>query len=95
MTESSDSHQHLEWLVHRTLRAQPLRAAPHTLEIRVLREIERRAAAQWSRLNFMRWPLIGRAAFVALCLGTAQLLVSATTWAAAHALAAVRFIPLN
>ena len=95
MIESNDSQQKLERLISRTLREQPLRAAPQTLEARVLREIERGAALQWSRMNFMRWPIVVRVAFVLLCIATAKLLLVATTWGATHVIAALRFVPFE
>ena len=95
MIESNDSHEKLERLISRTLREQPLCSAPQTLEARVLGEIERRAALQWSRMNFMRWPIGVRVAFVVLCIATAKLLLVATTWGATQMVAALRFVPID
>jgi len=95
MIESNDSHEKLERLISRTLRQQPLRSAPQTLEARVLGEIERRAAMQWSRLNFMRWPIGVRVAFVVLCIATAKLLLVVTTWGATQVVGALRFVPFE
>lgn len=95
MIESDDPHQQLEQVITRTLRAQPLRTAPQSLETRVLQEIERRAALQWSRLNFMRWPIVVRVAFVVLCIATAKLLLDATSWGATQIVTALRFVPLD
>jgi hypothetical protein len=57
----------LERLLDRTLQDLPLRRAPQTLESRVLRELQRRAALPWWRGNFTHWPLPARAAFLLIC----------------------------
>ena len=49
------------------LRRLPLRRAPVTLELRVFRELERRAARPWWFREFAQWPAGARAAFVAIC----------------------------
>jgi hypothetical protein len=54
-------------MLHQTLAALPLRRAPATLEARVFRELQRRAALPWWRLSFAHWPLAARAAFLAVC----------------------------
>jgi hypothetical protein len=56
-----------EQLFDKMLRELPLRHAPATLEARVFRELERRAALPWWYRGFTSWPLAARAAFVALC----------------------------
>ena len=56
----------LETAIHRTLRAQPLRRAPRTLESRVLAELARRAALPWWHKSFAFWPAPVRAAFFVL-----------------------------
>ncbi|GAC1301228.1 MAG: hypothetical protein NVS1B6_11400 [Steroidobacteraceae bacterium] len=56
-----------EPLLDHALRTLPLRRAPPTLESRVLREIERRAALAWWRRSFAQWPLPARAAFLVTC----------------------------
>ena len=48
----------------RVLHELPLRSAPATLEVRVLAELERRAAFAWWRRSFSHWPLLARAAFL-------------------------------
>jgi len=95
MTESNDSQQKLEQLIHRTLRELPPRKAPRTLEMRVLREIERRNAPASSSVAFTSWPLVGRAAFILVCIAMAKLSLVATSWGASRVLEALRFIPLN
>src|SRR5476649_1202935 len=67
MTPSPDSHEKLEQLIHRTLREQPARRAPRSLEQRVLAELERRAALPWWRRSFAHWPLPARAGFLVIC----------------------------
>jgi len=54
-------------MLRRLLRDLPPRRAPATLESRVLRELERRAALAWWRRGFAHWPLAARASFVVLC----------------------------
>jgi hypothetical protein len=57
-----------ERLFDRALHELPLRRAPPTLESRVLRELQRRAALPWWRRSFGHWPLPARGAFLAICL---------------------------
>lgn len=56
--------QHLERLVHQTLRALPPRRAPRSLEQRVLAAIAERAALPWWRKGFAYWPAAPRLAFL-------------------------------
>jgi hypothetical protein len=71
--------QKLERLIHRTLRELPPRRAPHSLEARVLAEIERRALLPWWKKSFAYWPLAARAGFFLLSAG----LVMAVMWVTA------------
>lgn len=80
MNPSSDPHDKLERLIHRTLRELPPRRAPHTLEQRVLAEIERRAALPWWRKSFVHWPVAARAAFIVLSAGVVKLALLAGVW---------------
>jgi hypothetical protein len=64
---TNESHEALERLLDRALRELPLRRAPLTLESRVIRELNRRAALPWWRRNFAHWPLLARAAFLVIC----------------------------
>lgn len=66
----------LEALVHRTLRAQPLRRAPRSLESRVLAELARRAALPWWHKSIAFWPAPVRAAFFVLSAVAAAALVA-------------------
>jgi hypothetical protein len=78
MTRANDHHEEkLEQLIDRALRAQPLRRAPLELGVRVLAEIERRAALPWWRNNFAHWPLAARAGFLIASYGVVRLALAA------------------
>jgi hypothetical protein len=64
---TNESPEALERLFDRTLNELPLRRAPPTLESRVIRELDRRAALPWWRRSFVHWPLLARAAFLVIC----------------------------
>jgi hypothetical protein len=64
---TNESHEALERRLDRTLRELPLRRAPLTLEARVIRELDRRAALPWWRRSFAHWPLLARVAFLVTC----------------------------
>jgi len=64
---TNESHEALERLLDRSLHELPLRRAPPTLESRVIRELERRAALPWWRRSFAHWPLLARAGFLVIC----------------------------
>lgn len=83
MTPFPNSSDPLEQVVHRTLRQLPERAAPVTLEQRVLAEIARRAALPWWRKSFAHWPLIGRIFFLIVCAAVVPLALVATSWISA------------
>jgi hypothetical protein len=72
-------------LLDQVLRELPLRHAPATLESRVFRELERRAALPWWYRGFTSWPLAARAAFVALCCGIIGFTFLDGSWATAGA----------
>jgi hypothetical protein len=76
MNQSPDTDDGLERLIDRTLHQLPLRRAPPALELRVLDELERRAALPWWRQSIAHWPLAARVAFVviSICLAGAALL---------------------
>jgi hypothetical protein len=67
----------LEQLVDRALRDQPTPSAPRSLSLRVLAEIERRAALPWWQRSYTHWPLPVRAGFVAL---SAAVIVASLSW---------------
>lgn len=68
--------QHLEELIHRTLRELPPLAAPPSLESRVFAELTRRAARPWWRKSFAHWPLAARAAFFVISALIVALLIA-------------------
>lgn len=70
------SPEDLENFVHRTLRELPARPAPRTLELRVLAEIERRAALPWWRQSYAHWPVAARGAFLGLSALAAAALIA-------------------
>jgi hypothetical protein len=61
-----------EWL-DRALRELPSRAAPGTLEARVLGELRRRATLCWWQRSFAHWPTPARVAFVVMAMGMTAL----------------------
>ena len=75
MNPSPENHEKLERLIHRTLRDQPLRRAPRSLEQRVLAALEQRAALPWWRQSFAHWPQPARGAFLVLTAALAGVLV--------------------
>src|SRR4051812_44679146 len=66
MLPSPEKRDPLEPVIHRTLRAQPLRRAPQTLESRVLAELARRAALPWWHKSYAHWPSAVRGWFFVL-----------------------------
>jgi hypothetical protein len=74
MSKHIDSEQKLERALTEALKGLPLRRAPSTLELRVVDELERRAALPWWRVSFIHWPAAPRVAFVIVCIA----LVAAT-----------------
>lgn len=70
----------LERLIGDTLRQQPLRRAPDTLESRVLSEIAQRATTPWWRMNFARWPLAAQVLFLVTSAAIVKLAIDASVW---------------
>ena len=70
------SPEDLENIIDRAFRDFPERPAPRTLEMRVLAEIERRAALPWWRQSYAHWPVAARGAFLALCALAAAALIA-------------------
>jgi len=68
----------LEALVDRALEDLPQRRAPAALEMRINREIRRRAALPWWHRSFAQWSLPARAAFIAACVGVITLTMTGT-----------------
>lgn len=81
MNPSSDNRDKLERLIHQTLRELPPRSAPSTLQLRVMAEIERRAALPWWHKSFAYWPMAARFAFLLLSVAMVGVAWSATMWA--------------
>ena len=75
---SDESFDPLEKKLHAVLRRQPALRAPSSLEVRVRAGIERRAARPWWQRSFAEWPLVARAAFVALSACAACISVAGT-----------------
>ena len=61
-----DPRDPLVSFIDRTLRAQPDRRAPRSLEARVLAELARRAALPWWHRSYAFWPAPVRAGFFVL-----------------------------
>jgi hypothetical protein len=76
MLPTPEPRDPLEPLIDRTLRAQPPRRAPRTLEARVLAELARRAALPWWHKSYAHWPAAVRGAFFVLSALAAALLVA-------------------
>jgi hypothetical protein len=70
----------LERVIHQTLRALPPCRAPRTLELRVLAELERRAALPWWRQSFAHWPLPARAVFLLASVALVKLTLMVFVW---------------
>lgn len=75
MKADNQSSQQLEQFVNKYCRQQPLRTAPATLQARVMRELQARAALPWWRKSFVHWPLWSQALFVMAALIAAKLLL--------------------
>jgi hypothetical protein len=76
MTAPDEHDEHgdrLETVVERALRDLPQRRAPAALEMRIDREIQRRAALPWWHRSFAHWSVPTRSAFIAACLGVMTL----------------------
>ena len=58
----------------------PLIRAPATLELRVCRELQRRAARPWWLRGFSQWPAGARISFVAVCGAIIGLMVGDGAW---------------
>ncbi|MGH8178299.1 MAG: hypothetical protein ACREV5_18740, partial [Steroidobacter sp.] len=64
----------------------PHRAAPATLERRVLVELERRAVQPWWRKDFLYWPVLARLAFLVASAGVVRWVLGAPDWVRESAL---------
>jgi hypothetical protein len=72
-------------LLQRLLRELPPRRAPHTLESRVLAELQRRAVQPWWRRSFVHWPIAARSGFVVVCAALIALALTGDSWMATPA----------
>ncbi len=80
MPPTPENHEKLERALHQTLRALPPRRAPRTLELRVLAELERRAALPWWRKSYAHWPLAARALFLLASAGLVKVTIMIAVW---------------
>jgi hypothetical protein len=69
--------KNLEEFVRKALAAVPERRAPRSLEVRVLAEIDRRAALPWWRRSYAHWPLPARGVFFVAAAAAAVVLIAA------------------
>jgi hypothetical protein len=82
MSADGNRQDELERQLTRTLRDQPPRRAPSTLERRVLAQIEADAvASSWHR-GFAHWPMTARLVFLAASVGVVKLALMIATWIA-------------
>ena len=82
MSADHNRQEELERQLTRTLRDQPLRRAPGTLERRVLAQIEAGAVASSWRRGFAHWPVAARLVFLAASVGVVKLALLIATWVA-------------
>ena len=82
MSAGHDRQDELERQLTRTLRDQPLRRAPSTLERRVLAQIEAGAAASSWRRGFAHWPVAARLVFLAASVGVVKVALMIAMWIA-------------
>ena len=80
MTPTPNNPENLERLIHQALRDLPPRRAPHSLEQRVLAELQRRLALPWWRKSFAHWPVLARAGFIMLSAGLVKLALMLGMW---------------
>lgn len=76
MNPSPENRDPLESLIDRTLRDQPPRRAPRTLESRVFAELARRAALPWWHKSYAHWPAAVRGGFFVLSALAAAVLIA-------------------
>jgi hypothetical protein len=80
MSADHERQDELERQLTRTLRDQPLRRAPDSLERRVLAQLEAGAAVTRWRRGFAHWPLAARVAFLAASVGIVKVALSIAVW---------------
>ena len=82
MSADRNREDELERQLTRTLRDQPLRRAPSTLERRVRAQIEAGAVAGSWRRGFAHWPIAARLVFLAASVGVVKLALMIAMWIA-------------
>jgi hypothetical protein len=82
MSADHNRQDELERQLTRTLRDQPLRRAPSTLERRVLAQIEAGAVTSSWRRGFAHWPIAARLVFLAASVGVVKLALMIAMWIA-------------
>jgi hypothetical protein len=80
MNPTPEEELRLEQLVDQTLRGQPPRRAPATLEVRVLAEVARRASLRWWQMSFAHWPVAARVTFLLGSLVAIRVALRAFDW---------------
>jgi hypothetical protein len=75
-----NKHQQLESLIDKTLRDQPLRRAPASLEANVLAAIELQMSSAWWRSGFARWPIAARIGFALLSIALIRFAIVLGNW---------------
>ena len=80
-----DPRDPLESFIDRTLRAQPHRRAPRSLEARVFSELARRAALPWWHRSYAHWPAAMQIAFFVLSAVAAAAVVAGVYFISASA----------
>lgn len=80
MKLNTDDHHKLEQLINKVCAEQPLRAAPATLQARVMRELQQRMTLPWWRQSFMHWPRSMQAVFVITAVAASQATLMLAAW---------------
>ena len=93
MKPDHEPHDRLEHLIARTLRQQPPRRAPATLEARVLMQVRARATSPW-RKGFAHWPGSARFAFFVASVGFVKAGLLIAAWISAPLDATARVLDL-
>jgi hypothetical protein len=75
-----NKHHQLESLIDKTLREQPLRRAPESLEANVLAMIEEQMSRAWWQSGFARWPIAARGAFALLSIALIRFAMILGDW---------------
>src|SRR5262245_27111942 len=95
MKHADDFSDRLERFIGRTLREEPLRHAPATLEQRVLHAVQRRAAQPWWWNGFSHWPWAARAVFLLCAIAAVRLALAGASVAIGDLEFAAAFVSLS